>query len=142
MNKEQIKGILPHREPMLLLDEAHVDEEGNARGVYNVTGEEYFVQGHFPGNPVVPGVIQCEILAQTCCVLMADGMDDVTPYFTGIDKVKFKNKVLPGDAFETVVSITKSRDPFYWATGKGYVNGKLCVQGEFSFALIKNDNEA
>ena len=145
MNRTDLEKILPHRAPMLLLDEAHVDDEGRARGSLAITGEEYFVQGHFPGNPIVPGVIQCEILAQTCCVLMgeelAGEMAGALTLFTGIDKVKFRNPVRPGDTFETVCEITRSRAPFFWAKGSGYVDGKLCVSGEFSFALIKQEGE-
>lgn len=138
MNIEEIKQILPHRDNMLLIDEAEVCD-GKAHGKKLIKGDEFFLKGHFPGNPVVPGVILCEILAQSTCVLLASGMDEsVTPYFTGLDKVKFKNPVKPGDLFETECEIIKSKGVFYWASGKGYVNGKLCVTAEFSFALVKN----
>ena len=71
MNREELKNILPHREPMLLVDEAYVGEDGKAHGKYTVRGDEYFLKGHFPQNPIVPGVIQCEMAAQTCCAAYA-----------------------------------------------------------------------
>ncbi|KNZ41562.1 3-hydroxyacyl-ACP dehydratase FabZ [Acetobacterium bakii] len=137
MKRDEIKTILPHREPMLLVDEAEKIDDTTATGRYTVTGDEFFLQGHFPGNPVVPGVILCEIMAQTCCVLLAE-ISDVkkTPYFTGLNKVKFKEKVLPGDTIEITCSITNSKPPFYFAKGSGSVNGKIAVVGEFSFALM------
>lgn len=138
MNRDELKNLLPHREPMLLVDEAEASDENHATGYYTVRGDEYFLQGHFPGNPVVPGVILCEMMAQTCCVLLGQQKQGATPYFTGLNSVKFKNKVLPGDKIRFQCTITKVRPPFYFAEGKGYTNDKLCVSGEFSFALIED----
>lgn len=137
MNKEEIKGILPHREPMLLVDEVELSGE-TARGKCHITGDEWFLQGHFPGNPVVPGVILCEMLGQSACILLANGeAEGATPFFTGLDKVKFKSPVTPGDTLETECVITRQRGNFYFCKGKGMVNGKLAVSAEFSFALVK-----
>ena len=136
MNREELKGILPHREPMLLVDEAELEEENLAVGKYTVKGDEYFLQRHFPGMPVMPGVIQLEIMAQTCCVLLKDEVKGKNTFYTGIDKARFKNKVLPGDTLVMKCSLVKSRPPFYFAQGKGYVNGKLTVSAELSFALL------
>ena len=113
MNKEELKGLLPHREPMLLLDEAEV-VDGEAHGKITITGDEFFVQGHFPGNPIVPGVIQCEMLAQNCCVLLADDLaaKGATPMYTSLNNVRFKHPVRPGDTVELTCRITKSRGPF------------------------------
>ena len=135
MNQEEIKKILPHRAPMLLVEEAEMRSDGTAVGYYTVKGDEFFLQGHFPGNPIVPGVIQLEMMAQTCAVLLA-GEKASQPLYTGLDKVRFKGKVVPGDTLRFECRIIKSKKPFYFAEGKGYVGEKLCVQGEFSFALV------
>lgn len=136
MKNYELEKILPHRKPMLLIDEAYEDDAGNAVGKYTVQGNEFFLQGHFPGNPVVPGVILCEMMAQTCAVLVYVKSEGKTPYFTSLDKVRFKQPVKPGDMIEFKCEITKTKTPFFFAKGRGYVKGELCVEGEFSFALI------
>ena len=135
MNRDEIRNILPHREPMLLVDEAHVTGENEAEGLYHVRGDEWFLQGHCPGNPVVPGVVLCEIMAQTCSVILADKVKGCTPYFSGLNNVKFKKPVKPGDTLQLNCRILKNKGPFYFAEGTGSVNGTLCVCGEFSFAV-------
>ena len=135
MNKEEIKKILPHREPMLLVDEVELID-GKAFGKCHIRGDEYFLQGHFPGNPVVPGVIQCEMMAQTCCVLLVEAVKGHTPLYTGLDKVRFKGQVKPGDTIVFHCSATGQRGPFCFAKGEGRVNGKLVVKGDLSFAIV------
>ena len=135
MNKEELKNILPHREPMLLLDDAE-NQDGIAIGHYTVKGDEYFLQGHFPGNPIVPGVILCEILAQSACVLLRDALKDgQLPVYTGLDKVRFRSPVHPGDTIETKCSIKRTNALFYFAEGTASVDGKVCVTAEFFFAV-------
>ena len=137
MDREEIMEILPHRGNMLLLDKAECDGD-TACGRYKVRGDEFFLDGHFPGDPIVPGVILCEILAQSTCVLLADKIsDDVLPMYTGLNNVKFRAPVVPGDVFETKCEITRAKQPFYFAKGEGYVDGKLCIKAEFSFAVVE-----
>ena len=140
MNRDEIKKVLPHREPMLLVDQVEL-VDGKSQGKYQVRGDEFFLQGHFPGNPVVPGVIQCEMLAQSACVLLIGQAEGMTPLFTGLQNVKFRGQVKPGDVFESQCELVRSRGQFYFAKGTGRVNGKVCVSAEFSFALGKVDAE-
>ncbi len=140
MNKNELMQILPHRGTMLLLDCASAEGD-TARGERYIRGDEFFLDGHFPNDPIVPGVILCEILAQSACVLLGSDGDAVSVRFTGLDKVRFKNPVRPGDLFETECRIIKSKGVFFWAEGKGYVNGKLCVSAEFSFAVIPTETK-
>ena len=135
MNQEEIKKILPHRDAMLLLDDVEKKDEF-AIGHYRVRGDEFFLQGHFPENPIVPGVILCEILAQSACVLMQDEMKEgKLPVYTGLNHVKFRSSVRPGDTVEARCSIKRAKHPFYFAEGTITVEGRLCVSAEFSFAI-------
>lgn len=139
MTQEEIMMILPHRDSMLLLDE--VTKAGDtAHGKYCVRGEEWFLNGHFPGAPVVPGVILCEILAQSACILLQDAItESKLPMYTGLNNVRFKSPVVPGEIFETECRITKSKPPFYFAVGKGFVGDRLCITAEFSFAILERE---
>ncbi|MBE5999158.1 MAG: 3-hydroxyacyl-ACP dehydratase FabZ [Eubacteriales bacterium] len=139
MKREQIRQLLPHREPMLLLDELEL-HGGAAVGRYQVRGDEFFLQGHFPGNPIVPGVILCEMLAQTACVLVdQEEAKGRVPVYTGIDQVRFRAPVRPGDRIETSCRIVREKRPFYFINGSVYVGGKACVTASFSFALARQE---
>ena len=136
MQVDNVEDYLPHRKPMLLLDSASL-EDGVARGKLRIVGNEWFVQGHFPGAPVVPGVILCEALAQTTAFLIADGVpENKTPYLVGLDGVRLKRPVVPGELFETECKILRIKEPFYFTTCKGFVDGQLCVRAQLSFALV------
>lgn len=137
MTQEEIKKILPHRDNMLLLDEV-VKEGDDACGKYRIRADAWFLQGHFPDAPIVPGVILCEILAQSVCILLSDIITPAQlPIYTGLNNVRFKSPVLSGDLFETKCHIVKAKPPFYFAGGRGYVGDRLCITADFSFAITE-----
>ncbi len=144
MNRDEIKEILPHREPMLLVDEVYLNEDGSATGYYQVRGDEFFLQGHFPGNPIVPGVIQCEMMAQSACIMFAEKMkdEDVIPVYTGLDKVRFRNMVKPGDRIKIDTKLIRELPPMYMLHGELSVDGKKCMNGEFSFVITRGKGES
>ena len=137
MDRDEIKKILPHREPMLLLDDAEKREE-EAVAHYTVKGDEFFLKGHFLGAPIVPGVILCEILAQSACVLL-DGKipRGSLPVYTGLNNARFRSPVRPGDTVEAKCRIKRAKPPFYFAEGTVSVGERLCVTAEFSFAVTE-----
>ena len=141
MNRDEIRQLLPHREPMLLVDDMTLEAD-TARARYTVRGDEWFLQGHFPGNPVVPGVMLCEMMGQSCAVLIGEQLKGKTPFFTGMDKVKFRRTARPGDTLELITRITRRNGPFFFTQGQVLVEGQLVAQGDFSFALVENGEAA
>ena len=138
LNIEQIQEILPHRYPFLLVDKIIELEPGKkAVGIKNVTMNENYFQGHFPGKPVMPGVLQVEALAQTgaIAVLSLDEYKGKIVYFGGIDKLRFKQKVVPGDVLKLEVELIKRRGPIGIANAVATVDGKVAAQGELTFAI-------
>ncbi len=142
MDRDEIKKILPHREPMLLIDEVNLNEDGSATGYYKVRGDEFFLQGHFPGNPIVPGVIQCEMMAQSACAMFQDRIKDgCLPVYTGLDKIRFRGMIKPGDLIKIDTKLLRSSHPMYVLHGEVTVEGKKCMSGDFSFAIVDNKGE-
>ena len=138
LNVDEIQKILPHRTPFLLLDRVVDLEPGKrATGRKCVTMNEPFFQGHFPGKAVMPGVLILEALAQTgaICMLTVEGNEGKIVYFGGIDKVKFKRQVVPGDVLTLEVEITKSKGSFGVGTAIAYVEDKVAVEAILTFAI-------
>lgn len=138
LNSDEIKAIIPHRYPMLLVDrviELEVGKRIHARK--NVTSNEPFFQGHFPDEHVMPGVLVIEALAQAGAVALLKHPDfqGRTPYFAGIDKARFKYKVTPGDVLDLHVEITKIKGLIGKGTAKAYVGEKLAASAEITFAI-------
>ena len=128
---EDIKKILPHRYPFLLVDRVtECDGQTRIKGYKNVTGTEDFFQGHFPGNPIMPGVLQIEALAQLGAALLMQRFtgQHVFAYFAGIEKARFKGKVVPGDRLDLDVLVTRDRGKFAIIEGKASVDGQLTVE--------------
>lgn len=136
MDREELKKYLPHREPMLLIDEMEIDDAGVCHARYRVKDDEFFCRGHFPGNPLVPGVILCEIMAQSCALLVKDVILGRTTLYTGIDNVRFKHVVKPGDLCEITARLKGSRGQMFFCEASLSVDGMLCCKGDLSFALV------
>ena len=140
LGKEEIKKIIPQREPFLMIDEVESFEPGqNAIAYKNVSEEEYYFKGHFPGNPIMPGVLIAESLAQAgaIAILSMEENKGKNALFGGIDKMRFKQMVIPGDRLKLEVKIIKRKGPIGIGEGIATVNGKVAAKGEFTFAVVE-----
>ena len=142
----RIMRMIPHRYPFLLIDRVERIEKGvGAVGIKNVTINEPFFQGHFPAEPVMPGVLIVEAMAQTAGVAVVEtlGMIDqeLLVYFMTIDNCRFRAKVAPGDVLELHVTITRSRGKVFKFSGQAKVNGKLAAEAEFSAMIVDKEDQ-
>jgi len=145
MNIQEIAAILPHRYPFLLVDRVISFETGQKMvALKNVTINEPFFQGHFPGHPIMPGVLIIEAMAQVGGVLAyksAKGKEGQLVYFLGIDKAKFRKPVLPGDQLRIEVEVLRQRPPYWKLKGMAYVGEQLVSEAEFK-AMLEKDGPA
>lgn len=140
MNTQEIMKIIPHRQPMLLIDTVEELEPGvRAVATKCVSYNEPYFAGHFPGEPVMPGVLILEALAQTGAVAILSLGENrgKTAYFGGIDKVKFKQKVVPGDVLCLETEIVKQKGPIGVGSATAKVNDKVVCTAELTFAVSK-----
>ncbi len=139
----QILEILPHRYPFLLVDRILEIEEGKrVVGVKNVTFNEPFFQGHFPGNPIMPGVLIVEAMAQVGAVLLLRAVPDrhaKLVYFAGIDRAKFRRPVIPGDQVRFEVEVLKVRSRSARLKGEAFVEGALVAEAELFSSMVDRD---
>ena len=142
LNKHQIAELLPHREPMLLIDELHdIKKLSSATAIINVKKDSFFVQGHFPNNPVMPGVFIVEAFGQAAAALTADGLDKETynnklVFLMGIEKARFRNPVIPDCRLELNIEATRSHGKVWKYKGEAFVEGKKMADAQWSATIV------
>ena len=142
LNKEQIKILLPHREPMLLIDELHdIENLFSATAIVNVKTDSFFVQGHFPDNPVMPGVLIVEAFGQAAAALTAHGLDKETydnklVFLMGIEKARFRNPVIPDCKLELKIKAIRTHGRVWKYKGEVFVDGKKMADAQWSATIV------
>ena len=144
---KRIMELLPHRAPMLLIDRMiDIVPNQSATGIRAVSISDPIFLGHFPGHPVMPGVLIVEAMAQTAGALVMYSMNanaaDKLVYFMSIDKARFRHPVVPGDMLSIPVKLLRARAPVWRFSGEAYVNGKLCAEAEYSAMIMDKTGKA
>lgn len=144
LEADQIEAIIPHRYPFLLVDRMVEIEEGkHGVGIKNVTANEWFFEGHFPGHKVMPGVLIVEAMAQVAAVTLLKDTDAAgkIPMFGGIENMRFRRPVTPGDQLRLEFTLEKIRGPIGKGKVRATVDGKLVADGSITFALVGRDEQ-
>ena len=139
LNKNEIKQIIPQREPFLMIDEVEEYVPGESAIAYkHVSEDEWYFKGHFPGNTIMPGVLITESLAQTgaIAILSLEANKGRNALFAGIDKMRFKKQVVPGDVLKLEVKIIKQKGPIGVGEALATCDGKIVAKGELTFAIV------
>jgi 3-hydroxyacyl-[acyl-carrier-protein] dehydratase len=142
LNKQEIINLLPHREPMLLIDKLiNIKKLSSATAIVNVKKESFFVQGHFPGNPVMPGVLIVEAFGQAAAALTAAGIDkkeyeNKLVFLMGIEKARFRKPVVPDCVLELNIEATRSHGRVWKYKGEAFVEGTKMADAQWSATVV------
>lgn len=141
----EIMELIPHRYPFLLIDRVKdIKPDESCVGIKNVTMNEPFFQGHFPGHPIMPGVLIVEAMAQTSAVLVGKttgGTEDKLVYFMTVDKARFRKPVTPGDVVELHITKQRNRGAVWKFNGKAMVDGKVVAEADFAAMIVDKEDE-
>ncbi len=142
LNKQQIVDLLPHREPMLLIDELYnIKKLSSATAIVNVRSDSFFVQGHFPGQPVMPGVLIVESFGQAAAALTAHGLDKSTyenklVFLMSVEKARFRSPVIPDCKLELNIEAIRSHGRVWKYKGDAFVDGKKMADAQWSATIV------